>query len=88
VNQRNYIILIVILIGISFAVLWAMIPREREVGGPIVFDRPKAEPSDLPKPWVIIPKPKPAHRIARKPRPIEYIDANGTRFYPMRNWPY
>jgi hypothetical protein len=49
------------------------------------------EPSDMPTPWKVIPKPGLPKSKLTKPRlakrhiskPIEYIDANGTRFYPM-----
>ena len=47
------------------------------------------DPVDEPR-YSIIPKPKPKLHFSKRriSKPLEYIDANGTRFYPMRNWPY
>ena len=50
------------------------------------------DPVDEPR-YSIIPKPRPLkvkpHLSKRRiSKPLEYIDANGTRFYPMRSWPF
>lgn len=103
-DKRNYIILIAIFIGIGLAMLWASIPQEREVGGAIVYDKPvrtpeitqaipeptvaAVEPSDMPKPWVIIPAAKVSiphkkqKRYARH-RQYEYVIIDNTKYYPM-----
>lgn len=85
-------------------VIWSGAGQEREVGGAIVYDKPvqtseiteaipapslvAVEPSDMPKPWVIIPAAKVSiphkkqKRYARH-RQYEYVIIDNTKYYPM-----
>lgn len=102
-NFWGLILLLTMAAGVGM--LLVSLDAPREVGGAIVYDKPvqtteiteaipapslaAVEPSDMPKPWVIIPAAKVSiphkkqKRYARH-RQYEYVIIDNTKYYPMQ----